>query len=210
MNSSTCSVRYCTAFIIDLKKIWKKKRQDSTIRINILYLVKLVISSHLISSHLISSHLISSHLISSHLTSSHLISLVSSRLISSHLILPFYIRRYFPFFKKIACGISAIKRIRHFAPCETLLTIYNALVQTHFNYCSVVWGNCNIGLSQKLQNRAARIITFSNYDCAWTDKLFRSLIWNKLNHQRMINKSILMYKVLNNETPKYLIKFAVY
>jgi len=37
----------------------------------------------------------------------------------------------------------------------------------YFNYCSTVWGNISKGLSdkiQKLQNRAARILTFSNYE----------------------------------------------
>ena len=45
--------------------------------------------------------------------------------------------------------------------------MYNALVMPHFNYCGAVWGNINKGLAdklQKLQNRAARILTFSNYD----------------------------------------------
>ena len=35
------------------------------------------------------------------------------------------------------------------------------------NYCSPVWGNIGKGLSdklQKLQNRAARIVTFSSYE----------------------------------------------
>ena len=56
--------------------------------------------------------------------------------------------------KKIASGISAMKRIRYFVPHDILLT--------------VVWGNCNEGLSQKLQklqNRAARLMT---------DKLYRA------------------------------------
>ena len=38
--------------------------------------------------------------------------------------------------------------------------LYNSLVQPHFDYCNVVWGNCNKGLSEKLhrlQNRPARI-----------------------------------------------------
>ena len=81
--------------------------------------------------------------------------------------------------------ISAMKRIRNFVPCEILLTIYNSLIQPHFDYCSVVWGCCSKGLSQKLQklqNRAARIITFSNYDSN-TDELFRDLNWSKLNHR---------------------------
>ena len=36
-----------------------------------------------------------------------------------------------------------------------------------FDYCDVVWGNLDQGLAtklQKLQNRAARIITFQGYD----------------------------------------------
>ena len=62
--------------------------------------------------------------------------------------------------KKIASGISAIKRIRHTVPYKTL-SIYNSLVQPHFDYCSSVWGSCSKNLSQKLQNRAAIVITFS-------------------------------------------------
>ena len=71
--------------------------------------------------------------------------------------------------KKIASGISAIKRIRYFLPFEILLNVYNLLVQPHFDYCNVVWGNCSKNLSsklQKLQNRTARVLTFSNYDCS--------------------------------------------
>lgn len=108
--------------------------------------------------------------------------------------------------KKIASGVSAIKRIRDFVPREILLTVYNSLIQPHFDYCSVVWGCCSKGLSQKLQklqNRAARIITFSNYDRN-TDELLNSLNWHKLEHQRAASKSIMMYNAVNNQTPNYL------
>ena len=50
------------------------------------------------------------------------------------------------------------------------------LVQPHFDYCSSVWGSCSKSLSQKLQNRAARVITFSN-----TDELLRMVNWIKLD-----------------------------
>ena len=65
--------------------------------------------------------------------------------------------------KKIASGISAIKRIRYFLPFEILLNVYNSLVQPHFDYCNVVWRNCSKNLSsklQKLQNRVARVNNF--------------------------------------------------
>ena len=43
----------------------------------------------------------------------------------------------------------------------------DALIQPQFEYCSPVWGNCGKTLLdrlQKLQNRAARVLTFSCYD----------------------------------------------
>ena len=36
--------------------------------------------------------------------------------------------------KKVASSISAAKRVKNFVPRETLLAIYRALVQSHFNY----------------------------------------------------------------------------
>ena len=108
--------------------------------------------------------------------------------------------------KKVSSGISAIKRIRHTVPYKTLLAIYNSLVQPHLDYCSSVWGSCSKSLSQKLQklqNRAARVITFSNYDRG-TDELLRMVNWVKLDHQRLVDKSIMMYEIVNRMAPDYL------
>ena len=69
--------------------------------------------------------------------------------------------------KKVASGIGAMKRIRHLLPQATLHLIYQALIQPHFDYCNIVWGNCGLTLQnkiQKLHNRAARVLTNSNYD----------------------------------------------
>ena len=110
--------------------------------------------------------------------------------------------------KKMAFGTSAIKRIRYFVPWETLITIYNSLVQSHFDYCSVVSGCCSQSLSQKLQklqklqNRAARVITFSNFDSC-TEELFRELRWVKLDRQRSADKATMMYKIVNGAVPLY-------
>ena len=38
--------------------------------------------------------------------------------------------------KKIASGIGALKPLE-----ATLHLIFKALVQLHFDYCSVIWGN---------------------------------------------------------------------
>ena len=99
--------------------------------------------------------------------------------------------------KKIASGISAIKRIRYFLPSEIVLNVYSSLVQPHFDYCNVLWGNCSKNLSsklQKLQNRVARVLIFSNYDCS-TSELFENLKWPKLVHQRAVSKAIMMHSI---------------
>ena len=83
---------------------------------------------------------------------------------------------------------------------------FSALVRPHFDYCSVVWGNCNLTLSnklQKLQNRAARILTFSSYDTDVED-LFSKLRWRKLSSQREMQKAIMVFRSLSGLTPEYL------
>ena len=114
--------------------------------------------------------------------------------------------------KKIACAIGAIKRIRHLTPFNVLIKVYNSLIQPHFDYCKVVWGNCNKGLSEKLQrfqNRAACILMSASYD-SHLDDLFRALGWRRLYYQRLEQKSILMYKTLHGMTPDYLRSRFVY
>ena len=108
--------------------------------------------------------------------------------------------------KKLASGIGAIKRVRHLVPQATLHTMYSTLVQPHFDYCNVVWGNCGVTLQdklQKLQNRAARVLTFSSYD-ENAKKLFKILSWKNLAYQRHIALTTMVYKCLHGLAPEYL------
>ena len=108
--------------------------------------------------------------------------------------------------KKIASGIAAIKRVRQFVPPATLHLIYKALIQPHFDYCNVVWGSCGIKLAdklQKLQNRAARALTFSSYE-ADASQLFQNLNWKNLSTQRDIQKALTVLKSLNGLAPEYI------
>ena len=75
-----------------------------------------------------------------------------------------------------------MRRIKRFIPPLTLQTIYKTLVQLYFDYC-----------------RAARIITGASYDVRSADVL-DTLGWEKLDARRSRNKSILMYKILNDQT----------
>ena len=106
--------------------------------------------------------------------------------------------------KKIASGIGALKRVRSFVPVATLYLIFNSLVQPYFNYCCTVWDSCNKTLAdklQKLQNRAARVLTFSGYDIN-ADVLIDRLGWRKLSSQRQFQKAVMVYKSLNGLAPQ--------
>ena len=95
--------------------------------------------------------------------------------------------------KKIASGIGALK-----PNPNTLMIIFNSLVQLHFNYCCVIWDSCCKTLAakqRKLQNRAARFLTFSGYDAS-ADPLIEILGWQKLESQRTFHKDVMVYKSL--------------
>ena len=95
-----------------------------------------------------------------------------------------------------------MKRIKSYVPAYTLQTIYSALIQPYFDYCSPPWGVCNKTLKdklQKFQNRAAKIIAGVSFDTRSAEVL-RSLSWNELEMRRRISKSLLIYKILNDYT----------
>ena len=101
---------------------------------------------------------------------------------------------------KVSKGIGMLRRIRQFVPKSTLLRICNAIVLSHFDYCSLVWDNCCEYLTdklQKLQNRAARIITGKTYDVS-SDDVLKELNWEPLKQRYKINKTIFMHKVRHN------------
>ena len=82
----------------------------------------------------------------------------------------------------------------------------NTLVMPYFNYCGAVWGNINKGLAdklQKMQNRAARILTFSNYEVR-SSVLLDELGWERLEYVRLKQLALTMYKIYNDLFPSYL------
>ena len=82
--------------------------------------------------------------------------------------------------KKVASGIGAIKRIRHLVPQATLQLIYQALIQPHFDYCNIVWGNRGITLRNKVQK-------LQNLAC-----------------QQQIQRATMVYRSLHGLAPNYL------
>ena len=85
-------------------------------------------------------------------------------------------------------------------------TIYYSLVQPYFDYCDVVWSDCSKTRAdklQKLQNRAARIITRADYSIR-SSAVLNSLEWSNLEEREKRHLLITMFKVFNNNCPTYL------
>ena len=108
--------------------------------------------------------------------------------------------------KKVSSGIGALKRVRGLMDRETAIKVYKGFIEPYFSYCAPVWYGIGVTLSdrlQKLQNRAARVITQSTYDISSRD-LLNELQWNSLSINRDKQKAIFMFKTLNGLTPQYL------
>ena len=94
----------------------------------------------------------------------------------------------------VSSGIGAIKKLKEFVDRDTLVLVYNALIQPHFDYCCEVWDELDKGLIerlQKLQNRAARLImNFKNEHgqsiLARTSLGWTSLGWTSLEERRAV------------------------
>ena len=99
---------------------------------------------------------------------------------------------------KVSKGIGMIRRMKAFVPQMTLISVYNAIILPHFDYCSLVWDTCSNYLLEKLQNRAARVITGKSYEVR-SDDILRELNWQPLVERRNDNKAVFMYKIKNGE-----------
>ena len=76
------------------------------------------------------------------------------------------------------------------------------------SYCCSVWGCCSeskIDVLQKIQNRAARIVTSSPYDAS-AAPIIQNLCWSTIRNLVRKETTTLTYKSLNSFAPSYLRK----
>ena len=107
---------------------------------------------------------------------------------------------------KVAKVIGVLRRLKSLLPHHVLVTVYKSLILPHFDYCSSVWGNLGKVLAQKLQklqNRAARIITGSDYTIR-SSEILTGLNWSTLEQRRDQHLKLLMFKTINKNVHDYL------
>ena len=113
---------------------------------------------------------------------------------------------------KIKRGVGVMKKTAKYLDENSLLMLYKTIVETHFRYCNVVWGQCNETLKDKLQllqNRAARIITKTKYENADHLKLLCQLGWLTVRNLIKLDLGIFMYKSQNKLLPETAGEFHV-
>ena len=107
---------------------------------------------------------------------------------------------------KVSRGLGILKHAKKFLSFSALTSLYTSIVEPHFRYCCSVWGcagTTEINRLQKLQNRAARIVTNSSFDTL-SNKLMEKLGWKTINELIDIESKTMVFKSLNELAPPYL------
>ena len=107
---------------------------------------------------------------------------------------------------KVSRAIGFLKHAKNILPIASLKTLYSSIVEPHFRYCCSVWGCCgttDIDQLQKLQNRAARIVTNSSFG-APSRPLIESLGWKTVRELVDQDSRLMVYKSINGLAPQYM------
>ena len=111
---------------------------------------------------------------------------------------------------KIASATGRVQRIKHYLPKRILLLLYYSLFLPHIDYCNVVWGKTtqfNLQKLQKIQNRYARMVLKADFLTPHKEML-QTLQWQSVTQRIQYNTSLMMYKIMNNLAPTYLLSLV--
>ena len=105
---------------------------------------------------------------------------------------------------KIVRNVGMLNKLKHFHPDYIMKNIYSSLIESHSQYCTLLWANShvtNIRKLQLLQKKAIRIIASSHY-IAHTDPLFSMTKLLKLDDMYKYQLGIFMHKVTHFQLPQ--------
>ena len=108
---------------------------------------------------------------------------------------------------KATKGIGLIKRLYHYLPRKSLLTIYRSYVRPHLDYCDVIYDQPhNVTFSNKIEtiqyNAALAII--GTIKGTSRDRLYQELGLEYLSDRRRCRRLVYFYDIVNFSSPKYL------
>ena len=110
--------------------------------------------------------------------------------------------------KKVTGILMFINRLKDYFDVDTRTKVVQSLALSKLYYCLTVWGNTHdthLEKAQKIQNFAARIAMGGIGKFDHISPTLRQLQWLKVKDKYMHDLSILVYKIINNLVPGWLI-----
>ena len=98
---------------------------------------------------------------------------------------------------KLSRSIGVLSKLRHFLPSRIMVSIYNAIILPHLNYCNEIWGKTykvHVDKLYILQKRAIRLVTNSDFRSPISLPHFVKLKIIPLFELVKLNISIFMFK----------------
>ena len=105
--------------------------------------------------------------------------------------------------KKVSKALFSIKQVKKSLPLECLRTLYYALIDSHFSYGILAWGNAERAVLQptfRLQKRAIRVINNKRYN-SHTDPLFKKSKIIKIEDLFQYQAALFMYDCKYEKLP---------
>ena len=94
-----------------------------------------------------------------------------------------------------------MNKLKHYVPCDALLTLYNSLILPHLNYGILLWGSKANKLA-KLQNKSIRVIVNAPYN-SHIEPIFKALQQLKVTDIYALHGQKFLYMYENKCLPIY-------
>ena len=107
--------------------------------------------------------------------------------------------------KAVSSKISLLRQLAEYVPLQVQKQFYQGYILPLLDYGSITWGStstANIERLSKLQKRAARIILKADFNTP-SVLMFQELDWLSVRSRIKYNKAVVIYKALNNMTPRH-------
>ena len=115
-------------------------------------------------------------------------------------------------YNKISKKLYFFYRISYNLSAESRITVYNSIIQPHFDYCASVlflFSDNKISQLQKLQNRGMRTILKTNRFTPIA-LMLNSLQWLTVKQRIFLRTMIFIFKILNDLAPPYFGDYIVH
>ena len=102
--------------------------------------------------------------------------------------------------------INVLSALKYKLDRKSLEIMYLSFIRPKLEYASIIWDNCNITQSDKLEHiqlRAARIVAGGMIRTSY-DQLLIELGWQTLKSRRYISRLVMLHKIKLGQSPNYM------